>query len=812
MIRSENDETIVLQRLYALRYDGLSKIPVGVTSPKRLSPEILPTSTGEKFYLTTAINYTNGDPHFGHAYEAILSDIITRYHRSSKNRRVFFLTGTDEHGQKVQKSAESNNKSCQEHCDYYASRFKDLDARLMIQYDRFVRTTDADHKKLVQTLWRRVKDDIYLDNYEGWYNRYEEQYISPSEVEKSAKNEHGIPLDNHGRELEKKNEEAYFFKMSKYADQLREHIDTHPHFIQPPTAREEIQAFLKQPLEDLCVSRTSISWGIPVPTDEEGVDDSRHVMYVWFDALSNYLTGVNALDHSDPKSSFWPANVHIVGKDIVRFHTVYWPTMLMAAGIPLPECIFAHGFITGADGQKMGKSLGNARDPIEQLNLYGVDALRYYLARSTSFGWDLAYNEQHLCDANNDLLLKGYGNLVQRVYKVAIDNCTEGGTTSVPSCAPIGIPFDLQALKNEFEACFSVFPIVSEKSQQENPDEFDEDKNKSGLKIRNAICFLEKCVSDTNAFVNHHEPWKKDAPELSNYRKRCARAFLEAVFCLTHYYQFFIPLTANRVIHEIFQLNFASNVFDLSNDFTNLPVGHEIRKFDPNNPIFIFEALAPGLGKKARLTSGADIVKRKEEEKLAKIQQIAQNKLAKEEARVAIPFDSIEARVGEILKVDQVPNTNLLIEKVSIGEGLALDVVSGIAEFYPNATELNGRRVVILLNLPPFKPKKLTEIPEYSSFESKGMLLAGRSVDGSQLALVSPPPSAKLGERLVARGSLDKSSSAEKLQPAKSKQWDKAKETLKAQDGVVKVGDDDLVGFHCHDPCVTVTIKNGTVS
>jgi len=754
----------------------------------------------KQFYLTTAINYTNGDPHFGHAYEAVMSDVITRYHRAC-GRRVFFLTGTDEHGQKVQKSAEEKKKTPKEHCDYYAARFKDLDAKLNISYDRFVRTTDEDHKRTVKKIWNRVRKDIYLSNYEGWYNKYEENYVTPAEIEQLAKNDKGIPLDANGRELEKKNEESYFFRMSKYADRLKEHIQKNPNFIQPASARAEIVAFLENNvLEDLCVSRTSISWGVPVPTEQEGVDDPKHVMYVWFDALTNYVTGVNGLDPSDPLSSFWPASVHIVGKDIVRFHTVYWPTMLMAAGLALPECVFAHGFITGADGQKMSKSLGNGRDPIEQLNLYGVDALRYYVARATAFGWDLAYNEEHLCEANNDILLKGFGNLIQRVYKVAIDNSSNSeGVPVVPDCDPLGLPFDLHELKREFEATFSVIP-QSGSSETEGAE-------KCGLRIRDAICYLEKCVSETNAFVDHSQPWKMKGPEHEQYRKKCARAFLEAVYVLAHFYRPFIPDLADRVMHEVLRAEYLPNLLDLSNEFRNLKPGHALRK--PDQPLVLVDPLEPTKGKKARPLTGEELVKQKQEEKEKRLAQSAANKAAKETAKTAtIPLDTIEVRVGEIVSAERAEGTKLFVEKVNIGNGQIVDVASGIADYYPDPSAVVGRRVLVVLNLEPFKPKQLP------SFESKGMLLAAKSADGTKLELASPPKEAEIGERLLSAASgLFQKDLAGSLPRATGKQWDKAKQTLKVDaEGKIKSGEEFLIGAQCRANCFAETVRDGTVS
>ena len=351
-----------------------SKAPVDKPS-YAYKPSTAPKSgKGEKFYLTTAINYTNGPPHVGHAYEAITSDVISRYHRVY-GRQVFFLTGTDEHGQKIADTAEKAGVKPIDICDKYAGQFQDLNAKLSISNDGYIRTTQPHHHKLVQLLWQRVekKGDIYLDRFSGYYNVREETFITDHDAEQSDFKDpvSGVPL-------EKREEESYFFKMSKYHDRLVEHIKTHPEFIQPELRRNEILARLREPLRDLSVSRNTFSWGIPVP------NGNGHVMYVWFDALSNYLSGVGWPDGQH--KSMWPADVHIIGKDILWFHTVIWPTMLMSAGVDLPKTVFGHGFVSDKDGVKMSKSLGNVIDPYDMLQKYGSDTLRFFITRAAPYG------------------------------------------------------------------------------------------------------------------------------------------------------------------------------------------------------------------------------------------------------------------------------------------------------------------------------------------------------------------------------------------------------------------------------------------
>lgn len=316
----------------------------------------------EKFYLTTAISYTNGYPHIGHAYEFIISDILARYYRIY-GYRTFFLTGADEHGQKVATSAEKAGRTPKDHCDIFVEAFKRLDSMLNISFDRYIRTTDEDHVKTSQLLWDRCKQDIYLGSYEGWYNEREECFVSDADATASDFKDIGSGLP-----LKLVKEESYFFKMSLFCDRLIEYIENFPDFIQPELHRNSILYRLRnEGLKDLSISRTSFNWGIPVPNHPE------HVMYVWFDALANYLSGIDGLNSESSLATFWPPNVHIIGKDIIWFHCVIWPCILMSAGISLPKCVFSHGFVNASDGRKMSKSFNNTIDPFDvssYLSLY----------------------------------------------------------------------------------------------------------------------------------------------------------------------------------------------------------------------------------------------------------------------------------------------------------------------------------------------------------------------------------------------------------------------------------------------------------
>jgi methionyl-tRNA synthetase len=340
---------------------------------------IAEAAQGSSFYITTAINYTNGPAHMGHAYEAATSDVIARHQRLTTDHPVYFVTGSDEHGQKIAGTAEKEGKTPMEICDKYVTGFQVLNQRIRISNDDYVRTTSARHKRTAQQLWKKcaAAGDIYLDTYVGWYNVREEAFVTETEA---AANDYKDP--DTGIPYKQVEEESYFFKMSKYNDRLIKYIEVdNPGFIQPEHHKSLILNRLKsEELRDLSISRTTFDWGIPVP---EGFHDS-HVMYVWMDALSNYLTGVNGLQVNDDgsipgKEKFWPANVHIIGKDILWFHTVIWPCLLMSAEIPLPKVVFAHGFVNDKEGKKMSKSLGNVVDPHDMLDQFHVDTFRWYV-------------------------------------------------------------------------------------------------------------------------------------------------------------------------------------------------------------------------------------------------------------------------------------------------------------------------------------------------------------------------------------------------------------------------------------------------
>lgn len=380
-------------------------------------------STRAPFYITTAIAYPNGVPHIGHAYEYISADAIARFKRLD-GHEVFFLTGTDEHGLKMQQTATREGIDVRDLAARNSANFQALDETLKISYDRFIRTTDADHHAASKVIWQKMVDagDIYLDSYSGWYSVRDEAFYTEGET---TLHEDGsrIATDT-GTPVEWTEESTYFFRLSRYEDKLLELYESNPEFIAPVTRRNEIVSFVKGGLKDLSISRTTFDWGVPVPGDPD------HVMYVWVDALTNYLTGVGYPDTASEKfTQFWPANLHIIGKDITRFHTVYWPAFLMSAQVELPHRVFVHGFLYNK-GEKMSKSVGNVVDPIAMVEQYGLDAVRFFLLREISYGQDGSYSHEAIVTRMNTDLANELGNLAQRSLSMVAKNCD--GKVPVP--------------------------------------------------------------------------------------------------------------------------------------------------------------------------------------------------------------------------------------------------------------------------------------------------------------------------------------------------------------------------------------------
>jgi methionyl-tRNA synthetase len=433
-------------------------------------------SGDKRFYITTAISYVNGPPHLGHAYESISCDVIARFMRLD-GYDVMFLTGTDEHGQKVEKTAQANGKQPQQFCDEIAALFKDMTRLLNISNDDFIRTTEPRHIRSSQALWKKLEanGDIYLGKYAGWYSVRDEAFFAEDEL---TKGESGKLLAPSGAEVEWVEEPSYFFKLSAYTDKLLKYYDDHPDFILPHYRRNEVTNFVKQGLTDLSVSRTSFKWGIPVPGDE------KHIMYVWLDALTNYITAAGYPDvDSASFKKYWPADIHVIGKDIIRFHTIYWPAFLMSAGIELPRRVFGHGFLN-IEGQKMSKSLGNVITPKSMVDEFGLDQVRYFLMREVPYGNDGSFSKESMVNRINSDLANDFGNLAQRILSFIAKNL--GGTLPVPGT----LTADDRAL---IDAAKAALPDMREamKTQQ----------------IHRMLEAVWKVVGDANRYVDAQAPW-----------------------------------------------------------------------------------------------------------------------------------------------------------------------------------------------------------------------------------------------------------------------------------------------------------------
>ena len=432
----------------------------------------------KNFYITTPIYYPSGRPHMGHAYSSIIADFFARF-KSIDDYNVHFLTGTDEHGLKIQRSAEKAGKDPKEFCDQISQTFKDLSKTLNLSNTDFIRTTEDRHKKTVQHLWSLLEknDDIYLSNYSGWYSVSDEAFYNEDEIEEIG----GKKIAKSSKStVEWIEEESYFFRLSKWQKPLLEFYENNPDFILPESRKNEVISFVKSGLKDLSVSRKTFTWGIPVPSND------KHIIYVWLDALTNYLSALNYPDTNDELfKKFWPASIHLIGKDILRFHAVYWPAFLLAAKIELPKKVYGHGWILSGE-EKMSKSKGNILDPLKIIEEYGLDPLRYYLIKEVSFGNDGNISQDRLEDCINSDLANNYGNLCQRVTAFAMKNC-DG---KIPAKIDFQ-PDDLKIL-NKF---------------QENLDTIRSKINEQNINFY--IDFIVNSLFDANKYFNDQEPWKK---------------------------------------------------------------------------------------------------------------------------------------------------------------------------------------------------------------------------------------------------------------------------------------------------------------
>lgn len=501
----------------------------------------------EKFYISTAITYTSGKPHIGNTYEIVLADAIARYKRL-KGYDVYFQTGTDEHGQKVEEKAKKDGKTPLEFTNLVAGEIKNIWDLMNTSYDKFVRTTDKEHEKIVQDIFQKLYDqgDIYLGEYEGWYCLPCESFFTDSQL-----------VDGHcpdcGREVKKSREEAYFFKMSKYQKRLEEYIESHPHFIEPESRKNEmIQNFLKPGLQDLCVSRTTFKWGIPVPFD------TKHVIYVWMDALTNYITflGYDTKESSEKFKKYWPANLHLIGKDILRFHTIYWPIILMALDLPLPDKVFGHPWLLMGN-DKMSKSKGNVLYADDLVEKFGVDTVRYYLLHEIPFSQDGNITNELLLNRHNSDLANILGNLVNRTLTMAIKYFD--GTITNKNVIE-------ETLDNEFITKINKLDKKVEKAMDD-------------LQVANAISEIFELLRSSNKYIDDTTPWilakddtKKDRLETIIYN------LLEAIRVCGNLLYPYIPETSNSILE---QLN--TNDKEL--------MYKENNTYKVNKPVILFERL-----------------------------------------------------------------------------------------------------------------------------------------------------------------------------------------------------------------------------
>jgi len=437
----------------------------------------------EPFYITTAISYPNGPPHIGHAYEAIAADAIARFQRA-RGREVRFQTGTDEHGLKMAQAARGEGVEPRAFADKMSRLFQEMCDALNVSYDRFMRTSEAEHYRASQAIWTAMEErgDLYLDRYEGWYSVRDEAYYEEDELTAA---EDGSKLSPQGTPVEWTVEESWFFRLSKYQQPLLDLYAANPDFIRPESRRNEVVRFVEGGLKDLSISRTSFDWGVPVPASD------NHVMYVWLDALTNYITGLGYPDDTELWRRFWPADVHLIGKDVVRFHAVYWPAFLMSAGISLPKQVYGHGFLLSR-GEKMSKSVGNVVDPMVLADRFGVDALRYFLLREVSFGQDGSYSAEAIVNRANAELANSFGNLAQRTLSMIFKNLA--GVLPAPG----------EAAEDR-----ELLDQVAQATQNELPEAFDRFAFSVGIEA------WLKAVFACNAYVDTQAPWalRKTDPE-----------------------------------------------------------------------------------------------------------------------------------------------------------------------------------------------------------------------------------------------------------------------------------------------------------